>query len=372
MDKIFCVLRYLLCTLGAAALLYTFSYPDAVLPPNPIMEDTAGFTLYKLKPVIWVLPVLLMELVALAGRRRNLVWFAALFTVLVAALLAYPVLAAHRPEYVEPTFSYQGGMLATGLGYYLAFVGISAVVRLVLVAYVFPPEDFESQLEIGFVSASALDPANARTLKEIAAEARPAPPKFQYKAGDARIALRWRLIMRRMILRSRIANGAVAGGVLLVLLWFLCYPQPTAEEAWQRDKTLMLEHHTNAHGQTLATRAAVHAAARAMKHISDHESLAGMSRAEAEQWLGLDQVPTAYRTWLRDERDIELASADSMHENRTRFLTVTNGRQICVLYIRTNEADQSIVISELQDAGWDAVADEKRRRIGNDWGALYR
>ena len=28
--------------------------------------------------------------------------------------------------------------------------------------------------------------------------------------------------------------------------------------------------------------------------------------------------------------------------------------------------------SELLDAGWDAVADENRRRISNDWGAFYR
>lgn len=371
MDKILCVLRYILCTLGAAALLYTFSYPDAVMPPNPIMEDMDGFSLYKLKPIIWVLPVLMMELVAAVGKRRNLVWFSALLTVLVGALLAYPVLAAHRPEFVEPTFSYQGGMLSTGLGYYAVFVGISVVIRLVLVAYICPAEDFEDQLEIGFVSASELDPSKARTLKEIAAEGRGKAPKFQFKPGDARMALRWRLIMKRMMLRSRIANGAVAAAVLVVLLWFLCYPQPTAEEAWERDKQLMLEHRTNAHGQILATNAAVHAAARAMKRISDEESLAGMSRAEAEQWLGVDKVPDAYRTWLRDERDIELASTNSMYENRTRFLTVTNGRQICVLYIRTNEADQSIIICELQDAGWDAVADENRRLIGNDWGALY-
>jgi hypothetical protein len=40
--------------------------------------------------------------------------------------------------------------------------------------------------------------------------------------------------------------------------------------------------------------------------------------------------------------------------------------------VRTNEAENRIIISELQDAGWDAVADEQRRRLGNDWGALYK
>ena len=108
-----------------------------------------------------------------------------------------------------------------------------------------------------------------------------------------------------------------------------------------------------------------------MKYISDHESLAGMQREEAEKWLGIDQITGTYRRWLRDERPIKLASVNSMHENRTRFVTVTNGRQICVLYIRTNDEDNSIIISEIQEAGWDAVADENRRRMGTDWGALF-
>ena len=372
MDKIIIAFRYLLCLLGAAGLLYTFSYPDAVIPPNPALEEMEGVHWYALKPFVWVLPVLFMELVSCCGPRRNLVWFGALFTVLGLALAAYPVLQAHWPEYVEPTFSYQGGMLSTGLIHYVAFLAVSFAFRLVLLNYMFPPEELQEQLEIGFVSATALDPASARTLKEIAAEEKGPQRKFQFKAGDARNALRWKLLMRRIFLRSMVANGCVGGGILLLLLWFFLYPQPTTEEALQRDKARMFEHRVNAHGQPLATTAAVHAAARVMKHISDFESLGGMSRAEAEQWLGLDAVPASYRSWLRDERAIKVPSANYMYENRTRFLTVTNGRYLCVLYIRTNEADDSIVVAELQDAGWDAVADENRRRLGTDWGAIYR
>ena len=139
----------------------------------------------------------------------------------------------------------------------------------------------------------------------------------------------------------------------------------------QRDLRTMLQYRVNSHGQMLATDAAVHAAARAMKRISDDETLAGMTRSEAEHLLGVDQVAAPYRAWLRDERQIKIPSVNSTYENRTRFLTVTNGKQICVLYIRTNPADESIIVAELQDAGWNAVADETRRRIGNDWGALY-
>ncbi len=372
MNKLFILLRFLLCLPGAAALLYSFSYPDAILPPNPAMEEQTGVHLYALKPFIWMLPVLYMELVSGCGSRRNLVWFGSLFTVFGVALVVYPVLAAHWPEYVEPTFTYQGGMLSTGLTHYLAFLAVTFCFRLVLLNYMFPPEDFQAQMEVGFVSASVLDPANARTVKEIAADTKAPKHHFQFKPGDSRMALRWKLIMRRLFVRSLVANSCIAGSILLLLLWFFLYPQPTAEEAMQRDKARMFEHNVTQHGYPVATKAAVHAAARVMKFISDTEALGGMSRAEAEAWLGLNSVPDTYRAWLRDERDIDLPSTNSLYENRTRFLTVTNGRFICVLYIRTNPADESIVVAELQDAGWDAVADENRRRMGNDWGALYR
>ena len=372
MLNILLVLRFLFCLLGAGALLWALSFPDAIVPPDPAMEEAEGLTLYSLRPLIWVVPVLFMEMVSCCGPRRNLVWFSALFTVLVLALVAYPLLAAWRPEYVEPTFTYQGGMLTTGLWRYAAFTGISFAIRKMLLAYMFPAQDLQEQLEVGFVSATALNPATARTVREIAAEAKPERPNFQFKAGDQRNALRFRLIVQRMLLRSRVANIGIGIGALLLALWCACFPSPTPEEALQRDLHLMLQYRPAANGYPLSTSAAVHAAARVMKHISDFESFAGMSPAEAEQWLGLDQLPETARTWMRDSRAIELDSTNSMHENRTRFLTITDGRHFCVLYVRTNEADGSIIISEFQDAGWDAVADENRRRTGTDWSALYR
>lgn len=371
MNVFFIAFRYLFCLVGAAALLYTFSYPDNILPPNPGMEEAEGIHLYTLKPFIWVLPVIFMELVSCCGPRRNLVWFSALFTVLGGAVVLYPVLAAYWPEYVAPTFSYQGGMLTTGLCHYAEFLAVSYAFRKVLLNYMFPPEELLNQEEIGYVSASALNPENARTVKEIATESKPANHRFLFKKGDTRLALRWKLIMRRMMLRSMLANACIGGAILLLLLWALLFPQPSPEEALHRDLKRMFEHRITAAGQPIATTAAVHAAARVMKHISDTEALAGMTRAEAEKWFGLEDIHPGYRAWLRDERSIKLPSANSTYENRTRFLTVTNGYQICVLYIRTNDADQSIVVAELQDAGWDATADEQRRRIGTDWGALY-
>lgn len=372
MTRFLIILRYILCLVGAAALLCAFSYPDTLIPPDPAAEDTEGISLYTLKPVVWLLPVLYMELVSSMGPHRNRVWFCSLLAVLVVALVAYPLLETYRPEYVTPTFSYQGGMLSTGLIYYISFIGVSLVLRLVLLTYMFPPEELQEQLEIGFVSASVLDPAQARTIKEIAAEGNPHAHKFHFKEADNRMVLRFKLLMRRMMLRSRMTTACIGAGVVLILLWFALFPRPTAEEALQRDLKTMLQYRVTANGYPLATRAAVHAAARVMKHISDYESFAGMRPEDAEAWLKLDMVPEPQRAWMRDNRAIKLDSTDSTYEIRTRFLTITDGTHFCVLYVRTNNADGSIVISEFQEAGWDAVADEARRKLGNDWNALYR
>ena len=372
MDRVLIFLRYLFCLLGAGALLYSFSYPDSLVAPNPYWEEVEGITLYSLKPLVWVLPVVFMEIVSAAGPRRNLVWFSALFTILLLALVAYPVLESHAPEYVHPTFTYQGGMLSTGLIYFISFIGISLAIRLVILTYLFPPEEIHEQQEIGYVSASALAPDKARTVREIAAENKVVSHRFIFKDGNSRAALRFRLIMKKLLIRSKLTYASIIIGVLTLTSWFIFFPQPSESEAMQRDLRTMLQYRVNSHGQMLATDAAVHAAARAMKRISDDETLAGMTRSEAEHLLGVDQVAAPYRVWLRDERQIKIPSVNSTYENRTRFLTVTNGKQICVLYIRTNPADESIIVAELQDAGWNAVADEQRRRIGTDWGALYR
>ena len=46
----------------------------------------------------------------------------------------------------------------------------------------------------------------------------------------------------------------------------------------------------------------------------------------------------------------------------------TDGRRWAVLYIRTNAEGDKINVAEVQDAGWNAVADDKRRRFGMEFG----
>ena len=177
----------------------------------------------------------------------------------------------------------------------------------------------------------------------------------------------FRAIIRRYFLRKRVRVAILCVLLALSAGWFVLYPQPTEEEALQRDLAAMYATRTLPGGYTVATGAAVHAAYRVMDYISRHEVFAGMTPQQAEEWLQLDRVPAAYRRQLRDERDIDLPSVDSLFESRDRFLTVTDGRRICVLYIRTNAEGDRINIAEVQDAGWDAVADDNRRRYGRDF-----
>lgn len=363
-------MRFLLVLAGALALLYTLSYPDNILPPDPVLEDVEGFNIMQLKPLLWLLPLLWMELWCYIGKHRNKVWFSAMLSVLVAALVALPVLRAQYPELVRPTLPFEGGMLYRGLLYYAIILFGSVLVRLVLLRYLFPEAPIH--IESGSQSSAVLNPEEARSVKEIAAHPVRVQPKFLFGPGDEGVVTRFRKLMRRIILVHTGRNTAIALGILGLGLWVFLYPQPTPEEALLRDKARMYSHRITPQGIPLATRAAVHAAYRVMKEISDKELFAGMNRRQAEEWLGLQNVPEGYRAWLRDERDVPLPSVDNAFESRTRFLTVQDGRRISVLYIRTNEAGDVINVAEVQDAGWNAVADERRRRFGNDWGGFYR
>jgi hypothetical protein len=175
----------------------------------------------------------------------------------------------------------------------------------------------------------------------------------------------YRAILRRLRMLS---NWKTAGWITLIVAiigWFFLFPQPTPEQALQRDMRTMYQYVKMPDGTRKATFPAVHAAYRVMKHISDNELFANTPKVKAEQWLGLANVPVSYRTQLRDESDLDVASVDNIFDSRTRFLTVTDGKRMAVLYIRTNQEGDIINISEVQDAGWNAKADDIRRRFGS-------
>ncbi len=359
-------LRFLLAVAAALALLFTFSYPDSILPPNPLVADIPGFTVYTIKPVLWLIPLMALELICLAGPHRNRMWFASTLTVLICGLLAWPVLQAWRPELVFPMLPFEDGKLSAGLGYMAILLAVSIIFRLVLLAHIFQrPMDWQSG---GEMEASVLDPANARTVREIAADTTRVQPHFLFGDADQGLIEQFRQFMGRVWKRTLLRRALLGLAILAGLVWFFCYPRLNEAEALARDLSAMYE--TDASGAR-ATPRAVHSAWRVMKHIHDHESLAGMSFIEAEDWLQLMQAPLAYRLKLRDEKVPEPASVDPTFESRTPFLTVTDGRRTAALYVRTDASGEHINVAEVVDAGWNAVQDSYRRRFGNDWNVNY-
>lgn len=356
-------LRMILCTVGAAVLLYVLSYPDSIMPANPALDYVQGLTYYDFKPWMWLVPFLFMELVSVAGPRRNLVWFTSLYVVMGVALIAWPLLTATCPELVHPTFEYEDGKLAQGMLYMICVLALTLFTRLVVLRFLYPPAPAEES-DINNVDATVLDPSKALTVHEILANPQKPTPNFLFGEADQERLGTFRAILRRL---QRLSNAKNTGWAILIIaitLWFWCYPQPTAEEAYRRDLRTMYQYHKKQDGTRVATFPAVHAAYRVMKQVADGEKLAGMSLPQAEKYLGIDAVPAAYRSVIRDSSDISIASVDDIFDSRTRFLTVTDGRRMAVLYIRTNEAGDVINIAEVQDAGWNAKADDIRRRFG--------
>ena len=357
------VMRLVAAVFGALGLLYVLSYPDSILPPSPDIAYVPGWTVYDVKEWMWIIPLLLMELASAAGKRKNLVWFAAQDGVLIMALWAYPVLRATVPELVEPTFSFEDGKLQQGLVYYGIICIGSVFLRRVLVPAL-SRSSAEEQQE-GAMNAAVLDPSHALTVREIAARPRRVKVRFLFGGPDEGLVQAFVRIMRRIGILRALRHLGLALFAIATVLWVFLYPQPDTEEALARDKAVMYESRLTPRGKE-ATFRAVHAAYRVMRFISDHESLAGLSVPQAEKWLQLDQVPADYRRQLRDKSDIELASTNPIFESRTRFLTVRCGRRIAVLYVRMNRDETSINVSEVADAGWNAVADALRRRFGAD------
>lgn len=363
-------MRALLCLAAAAALLLCLSYPDSVVPPDPAKAYLPGWSWYALRGYVWVLPLAVSVLIGLCGRRFWGVWFAGMLPVGIGAFLAWPVLLAKRPELVHPTLPFEGGMLAMGLLYF-AVIALAGLLLMLLSRFLFPEPDFIPAS--GVEEAAVLDPEHGRTVQQIAANPTRPEPKFRFGDADLTLLERFRRTWRFFIFRKVSAQVLLLLGVAGALLWFFLYPQPTEEEALARDLHVMQQHYL-CKTTPVATRAAVHAGLRVMTYISDHESFAGMTREEAEAWLGLDAVSADYRAVIRDSSDVEIPSVNNAFESRERFLTLYDRfGHWAVLYIRTDASGEHINIAEVQDAGWNAVIDEQRRRLGNDWhGGFFR
>lgn len=358
-------MRMLLTLIGAAALLFTLSYPDLILPPDPNAQDITTFTIYDIKPVLWVFPLLFMEMVNCMGTRRNVVWFTALGVVWLAGFIAWPLLLSYAPEWVERTLPFEGGKLPMGLGYLSIIIFGSVLFRRVLLAFLFTTPRSELD-DPTMMDAAILDPSKGRTVQEIAANPPKVKPRFLFGEADHGLIERFYALMRRLRLMRHLRSLLLGLAGLGLVVWFWLYPRPTEQQALQRDLAAMYQAYKLPDGSYRATCRAVHAAYRVMRYIADKEVFAGKTLEQAQRWLRVDRLPEDYRRQVLDSTDIPLPSVDNLFESRTRFLTVQDGRRIAVLYIRTDESGNIINVAEVQDAGWDAVMDERRRRFGRD------
>lgn len=367
MNRLLLILRLILGLCCAAALLFTFSYPDSIIPPNPDRELMAEQGLYGYSVYLWLLPFLALELVSLAGRHRNFVWFSSLLSMMVLGLLAWPLLAAYRPELLHPTFPYEDGKLSLGLGYMAILLVGSVFLRCLLLRYFFSePSELYEDNDIGAVE---LDIEKAQTVRQIVAANHQVAPRFLFGEADHGLIARF-YARARVLLRLRRYRAAAAVGLFgLALLWFFGAPalltSPAKAEA--RDWDLMYDYTTLPDGRMVATHAAVHAAYRVFERISAAEALAGMTVPQAEAKMRLQAVAPSYLAVLRDESELSMNSAEDIFDSRTRFLTITDGTRRVVLYVRMNAEGDRINICELQDDGWNAVMDYDRRRLGSDW-----
>lgn len=355
------LLRYLLATACAALLLISLSYPDAILPPLPPDAAPAGeFSPAALLRDYLYIPPLLLLLIASAGSGFSKRLLSALLTVLLVGFLSWPVLRSLRPELIEPTFSYQSGMLPKGLALLLLITLIS--LPLCALLHYFSPPPPEPENELNTADMSELAPEKGRTVQEIIANPVIVRPRFLFGDPDMALVERFRCFVRA-VARRRALRYAVLGLLAIpALLWFFCYPQPDAASAFERDLELMRDTRSLPDGRLVATTAAVHAGYRVMKQVQDLGLIDGLSPEQARQRLHLDTLPEPYRSQVLDSRPLALASMDAQASNRTRFLTLTDGRRIAVLYLLLNEDGTAINIAEVRDAGWDAAADAERKR----------
>lgn len=359
------VMRCVLTFAGAVALLFTLSYPDLLLPPNPNVQDIRHFNIYDLKPVLWVFPLLFMELVSSMGSRRNVVWFSCLAAVWIGGFIAWPLLLRYAPEWVEPTLPFEDGKLPVGMGYLAIIIFGSVLFRYVLLAYLFRTRRVEDD-DSTMMEAEVLDPSKGRTVQQIIADPPRVAPKFIFGEADSALISRFYRLVHRLRRMRHLKAGLLGLAAAALVGWFWLYPRPTQQEALQRDLAAMYECRLMPDGTYRATYRAVHAAYRVMKYISDKELFAGKTLSQAERWLRVERAPEAYRKQLLDASDISLPSVDNLFESRTRFFTVTDGRRIAVLYIRTGMDSNVINIAEVQDAGWNAIMDVRRRIFGRD------
>ena len=402
------VLRTLIVMLGAWMMMIVVAYPSTFTGGDAIVRVPfiAPDFLLEWRHWMWVAPWLAMEVAAAAGPRRNLVWFCGLLLAMAITMIAYPIIEATRPELIHSTlcnedieslftqereekiriFSeatpYRDKGLSFGFIVMWPLLGISTFIRLVVLGYLTRLHQAPPDNEYTFVDAAQIAPdaPSARTVKEIAASHQTAAPNFKFGEADKSLVNHVKALLAKLQYLRTIKGLICLGVVVLIFGWFFCYPQPTEQEALERDLQHMYESRTGPDGHPVATPRAVYAALRAIRYAHLHKVLDNVSVAEAERWFRLDSVPANYRSIVRNEN---LRAISENVPNRLRphlgtdyakFISIGDGRHnvVLLLDLLTNDAPDAttgslpmhaatrIYTTQYFEYGWDKDLDHRR------------
>ncbi len=398
-------IRMLIVATGAWLLMLVISFPSVLIAKDPLLTlpDLSQEFLYEWRNWLWVAPWLLMELAAIAGPRRNLTWFGGVLGMMVITMIAYPMIQAARPELIHPHFydwvhatslkeeldgvadliiatnsPYRDKCLEYGFGIMWVLLGLSVFVRIVLLSYFIKANEVREDNEYNTIDAAdiAPDADSARTVKEIAADAQKAKPEFKFGEADHGLVAHLRHLLQRMQYLRTVKGICWLSAALAVVLWFIFYPQPDAQQALERDLEAMYETTTDAKGNEIGTTRAVYAALRVMSYAVNNRNLENITVADAEKWLHLERASEGYRTTIRNENINELEYRPERVRSNvpySRFLTISDGRHhaVMVLNLRTNDIDPAteapaitpntpINFPQFFEFGWDQAQDLRR------------
>lgn len=395
--------RILIVATGAVLLMLLAAFPSALVGPEATVSipHVKHTFLVEWKNWLWLAPWLLMEVAAIAGKGRNLVWFSGLVGVIGITMVIYPIIQATRPELIDPAFremvfnidlreqleqieilhedsSYRDRCLSFGFPILWILLGLSAFLRLVVLGYLLRLQEKKDDNEYTNVDAAdiAPDAENARTVKEIAANPQKVKPQFKFGKADSGLVARIKAMLLRLQYLRTVKGLCILGVVSLFFAWFYLYPQPNAEEAFERDLEAMYQTTTDADGNEIGTTRAVYAALRVMKYVTDNRSLENITVQEAEKRIQLHRATAAYRKTIRNEDLEELVYMPlrlKTSVDYARFLTITDGRHLAVLVLnlRTFEKDRItgapvmhpntyINFTQYFENGWDTAEDKRR------------
>lgn len=360
MKAFLLALRSLLVACFALLAVVLAAYPDWVLPQAEIAASAHRVAMGHLHDWMWLIPVVLMEVVAALGSCRNRAWFTGLLAAWVLVILALPVLRWYAPELVMRAHPSENVMLYPVAFGMTVFVAASLFFRLTILRYMFPPHSPSD--ESGFYVGEDLT-MSPRTVQEIVAS----PPRrrkyFLFGMVDEEQLRHWGLAGKAALALLRMRTQLVLAACVLLLVWNVGVFYATGGSAGERnrDRERLGEFVRSQGGEMVATSRAVHAAYRLFGDIDKNRLFIGKSREEMAHYLRLDSWDPAYRKQATEP-------FDELYSLRERWLTIDDGSKKADLFLYLDKKTGLAVQAERDEKGWDPRLDDYRSRLGVDLG----